>query len=205
MVRPVYERDGGNNGGMADSTKLTFVDAVVEGFRRWRMTDGTASRPAFWYWFLFSVILAPVASTIDALVLPPSTLVIPEQLDTITGVQIREILDVTLNESIWTLSTLVTVVLFIPTLTVTIRRFRDAGSSLALAAAVQLIGPLSTVALFWLGYSSADLLDAGVSEANAGSLMVLALSMLGLAAANVAGFIVWVVVAARPAKSAEPR
>jgi hypothetical protein len=61
------------------------------------------------------------------------------------------------------------------------------------------------VALFWLGYSSADLLDAVVSEANAGSLMVLALSMLGLAAANVAGFIVWVVVAARPAKSAEPR
>lgn len=190
---------------MTDNTRLTFVDAVADGFRNWRQTAGTASRTAFWYWFLFTVLVSVVGSTIDSVVLPPSALVIPEDLDTFTGPQIREILNVTLNESIWTVSTLITVWLFIPTLTVTIRRFREAGSSVALAWGVHLIGPLSTVALFSLGYSAADLVDAGVSDANAGSLIVIALAMLGLAAANLTGFIVWVVVAARPAKSPEPR
>lgn len=205
MVIQFYERTSGDNGGMTDNTRLTFVDAVADGFRNWRQTAGTATRPAFWYWFLFTVLVSVVGSTIDSVVLPPSALVIPEELDAFTGAQIREILNVTLNESIWTVSTLITVWLFIPTLTVTIRRFREAGSSVALAWGVHLIGPLSTVALFTLGYSAADLVDAGVSDANAGSLIVIALAMLGLAAANLTGFIVWVVVAARPAKSPEPR
>jgi uncharacterized membrane protein YhaH (DUF805 family) len=110
-----------------------------------------------------------------------------------------------MNESLWTLSTLVTVWLFVPTLTVTIRRFRDAGSSVALAWAVHLIGPVSLFALLWLGYESADLVEAGVSDVNAGDLLTLALSMLAITLANVAAFIVWVVIAARPARANELR
>lgn len=190
---------------MTDANRITFVDAVVDGFRRWRDTNSLASRPSFWYWFLFTALMSVVASTFDSVVLPPSALEIPEDLNSITGNQIRGILDTTLNETIWTAATLVTVWLFIPTLTVTIRRFRDAGSSVILAWAVHLIGPVSTVALFSLGYQSADMVDAGVSESNAGGVMFIALAMLGLALANLAALIIWIVVAARPAKSTESR
>ena len=190
---------------MTDNTRLTFVDAVADGFRQWRNTTGTATRPAFWYWFLFTVLVSLVATTLDSVLLPASSLVVPEDLDAFTGNQIRGILDTTLNETIWTLGTAVTVWLFIPTLTVTIRRFRDAGSSVFLAWAVHLIGPLSAYALFRLGYVSADMIDVGITDANAGSLMLIALSMLALALANLVALIIWIVVAARPAKSTESR
>lgn len=190
---------------MADTARPTFVDAVAHGFRQWRNTSGTATRPAFWYWFLFTVLVSLVATTLDSVLLPASNLVVPENLDTFTGNQIRGILDTTLNETIWTLGTAVTVWLFIPTLTVTIRRFRDAGSSVILAWAVHLIGPISAYALFSLGYTSADMIDVGVTDANAVGLMLIALSMLALALANLVALIIWIVVAARPAKSAELR
>ena len=190
---------------MTDTNRITFVDAVRDGFRRWLDTTNTASRPDFWYWFLFTALMSVVASTADSVFLPPSAVVIPEDLDTFTGNQIRGILDTTLNESIWTLATLVTVWLFIPTLTVTIRRFRDVGSSVILAWAIHLIGPFSAYVLFSLGYAAADMVDAGVTDANAGSLLLIAVSMLALALANLSALIIWIVVAVRPAKSTEPR
>jgi hypothetical protein len=70
---------------------------------------------------------------------------------------------------------------------------------------VHLIGPFSVYVLFSLGYTSADMIDAGINDANAGSLMLIALTMLALALANLAALIVWIVIAARPAKSTESR
>ena len=189
---------------MDDKNTLTFVDAVRLGLNEWRNTDGKSSRRAFWYWFLFTVLMSLVAGTVDMVLRPTSNLVIPEDASTLTGDEIRSILDTTLDETLWTVATLVTVVLFVPTLTITIRRFRDAGSSITLAWAVHLIGPISLVALVGLGYESADLVDAGVSAANAGDLLTLALSMLVLTLANVAAFIVWVVLAARPSRASQP-
>jgi hypothetical protein len=49
------------------------------------------------------------------------------------------------------------------------------------------------------------MIDAGINDANAGSLMLIALTMLALALANLAALIVWIVIAARPAKSTESR
>ena len=190
---------------MADNSRSTFVDSVADGFRQWRTTSGTSTRTTFWYWFLFTVLVSLVAMTLDSVLLPPSSLVVPEDLETFTGNQIRGILDTTLNESIWTIGTAVTLWLFVPTLTVTIRRFREAGSSVNLAWAVHLIGPFSVYVLFSLGYTSADMIDAGINDANAGSLMLIALTMLALALANLAALIVWIVIAARPAKSTESR
>jgi uncharacterized membrane protein YhaH (DUF805 family) len=190
---------------MDDSNTLTFVDAVRLGLREWRNTDGRASRRAFWYWFLFTVLMSLVAGTVDSVVRPMSDLVIPEDAGTLTGDQIRMILDTTLDESLWTFATLVTVGLFIPTLTVTIRRFRDAGSPVVLAWAVHLLGPISLVVLLWLGYESADVIDAGVSDLNADDLLTLALSMLVITLANVVAFIGWIVVAARPTRATELR
>ncbi len=204
-MHPVYEPRLGDNGGMDDNAQLTFVDAVRLGFREWRNTTDRASRRAFWYWFLFTVLASVSVSMVDAVLRPASTLDVPDDVSTLTGDQIRMILDTTMSESLWTFSTLVMIWLFVPTLTVTIRRFRDVGSPVWLAWAVHLIGPISLAVLLWLGYDSVDLVDAGVSEANAGDLLTLALSMLVITLANVAAFIVWVVVAARPARSAELR
>lgn len=190
---------------MEDNAELTFVDAVRLGFRNWRDIDGRSSRRSFWYWFLFTVLTSLVAGTVDMYLRPTTALVFPEDASTLTGEEIQLILDTTLDETLWTVATLVTIWLFIPTLTVTIRRFRDAGSSIVLAWAVHLLGPISLVVLLWLGYESADLVDAGISDANAGDLLVLALSMLVITLANIAAFIFWVVVAARPSRTGEPR
>jgi hypothetical protein len=59
--------------------------------------------------------------------------------------------------------------------------------------------------VFSLGYTTADMVDAGISDANAGSVLIIALAMLGVVVANVAALILWIVVAVRPAKSTEPR
>ncbi len=190
---------------MDDRNTLTFVDAVRMGLREWRNTDDRASRRAFWYWFLFTVLASLVAGTVDMVLRPTSNLVFPGDANTLTGDDIRAIVDTTLDETLWTVATLVTVLLFVPTLTVTIRRFRDAGSSVVLAWAVHLIGPISLVLLLWLGNESADMLDRGVSAVNAGDLLTLALTMLVITLANVAAFIVWIVIAARPTRTTELR
>lgn len=190
---------------MDDRNTLTFVDAVRLGLREWRNTEDRASRRAFWFWFLFTVVASLVAGAVDTVFRPTSALVVPADAETLTGDQIRAIVDITLDETLWTFATLVTILLFVPTLTVTIRRFRDAGSSVILAWAIHVIGPVSLVALLWLGYESADLVDVGVSDANAGDLLTLALTMLVITLANVAAFIVWVVIAARPTRTNELR
>lgn len=190
---------------MDDRNTLTFVDAVRLGLREWRNTDDRASQRAFWYWFLFTVLMSMVAGTVDTVLRPMSDLVIPEDANSLTGDQIRSILDTTVDETLWTVATLVSVLLFVPTLTVTIRRFRDAGAPVVLAWAVHLLGPISLVALLWLSYESADVVDAGVSAVNAGDILTLAASMLVITLVNVAAFIVWVVIAARPTRSNELR
>jgi uncharacterized membrane protein YhaH (DUF805 family) len=190
---------------MDDRNTLTFVDAVRMGLREWRNTDDRASRRAFWYWFLFTVLASLFAGTVDMVLRPISDLVIPEDANSLTGEQIRVILDTTLDETLWTVATLVSVLLFVPTLTVTIRRFRDAGSPVLIAWAVHLLAPISLVALLWLSYELADVLNTGVSAVNAGDILTLAASMLVITLANVAAFIVWVVIAARPTRSTELR
>ena len=204
-MAPVYEPCRVDNGGMEDRNTLTFVDSVRLGLREWRNIDGRASRRAFWFWFLFTVLASLLASTVDSIVRPTSTLDIPEDTSTLTADQIRAILDTTLDETLFTVATLVAVWLFVPTLTITIRRFRDAGASIKLAWAIHLLGPVSLMALLWLGYESADLVDIGISDANAGDLLTLALSMLVITLVNIAAFIVWVVIAARPSRAGELR
>jgi hypothetical protein len=57
----------------------------------------------------------------------------------------------------------------------------------------------------WLSYESADVVNTGVSAVNAGDILTLATSMLVITLVNVAAFIVWVVIAARPTRSTELR
>jgi uncharacterized membrane protein YhaH (DUF805 family) len=47
---------------------MTFSEAVKDGFDHYTKFDGRASRPAFWWWFLFGVLVAIGANIIDAII-----------------------------------------------------------------------------------------------------------------------------------------
>jgi uncharacterized membrane protein YhaH (DUF805 family) len=46
---------------------MTFSEAVKSGFDHYTKFDGRAGRPAFWWWFLFGVLVAIGANIIDAI------------------------------------------------------------------------------------------------------------------------------------------
>jgi uncharacterized membrane protein YhaH (DUF805 family) len=45
---------------------MTFSEAIKSGFDHYVKFDGRASRPAYWWWFLFTILVAVAASIIDA-------------------------------------------------------------------------------------------------------------------------------------------
>jgi len=47
---------------------VTFGEAVRSGFDHYAKFDGRASRPAFWWWFLFGILVGIGASIIDAII-----------------------------------------------------------------------------------------------------------------------------------------
>ena len=50
---------------------MGFQEAVKSGFDHYTKFDGRASRPMYWWWVLFAIIAAVVASTIDAIIGTP--------------------------------------------------------------------------------------------------------------------------------------
>jgi uncharacterized membrane protein YhaH (DUF805 family) len=46
---------------------MTFTEAIKDGFDHYTKFDGRAARPAFWWWFLFGVLVAIGANIIDAI------------------------------------------------------------------------------------------------------------------------------------------
>ena len=47
---------------------MTFAEAVRSGFDHYVKFDGRASRPAFWWWFLFGILVGIGATIIDAII-----------------------------------------------------------------------------------------------------------------------------------------
>jgi uncharacterized membrane protein YhaH (DUF805 family) len=87
---------------------MTFADAVKSGLKNYNRFKGTATRAEFWYFYLFNVLLNVVTSTLDRFITPgdASGLSSAGLLYTITGL-----------------------LLVLPNLTITVRRFHDAGLS----------------------------------------------------------------------------
>ena len=87
---------------------MTFPQSIRGGFRRYADFSGTASRSEFWWWILFTVLVGaalaalpgPTLASLDGTALSAPTLT-----------------------PVWQLAVL------LPTLAVTVRRLRDAGSS----------------------------------------------------------------------------
>jgi uncharacterized membrane protein YhaH (DUF805 family) len=91
--------------------KMTFVDAVKSGIRNYSNFKGTASRTEFWYFYLFTVLLNMVTSTLDSLIAPAVDL---------TG---------SMMASAGPLYMITNIALILPNLTLAVRRFHDAGLS----------------------------------------------------------------------------
>ena len=47
---------------------MTFAEAVRSGFDHYVKFDGRASRPAFWWWFLFGILVGIGATIIDVII-----------------------------------------------------------------------------------------------------------------------------------------
>lgn len=78
---------------------MSFTEAVRSGFDNYVNFSGRASRPAYWWWFLFAILASIVANIIDAA------------------------LDVTI------VSIIVALALFLPGLAVAVRRLHDTDRS----------------------------------------------------------------------------
>jgi uncharacterized membrane protein YhaH (DUF805 family) len=82
---------------------MTFVDAIRSGFTNFAQFRGVAKRSEYWWFFLFSFLVGMVTGTLDAAIWGSSDAAY--------------------------LNTISSLILFMPTLAMTVRRFRDAGFS----------------------------------------------------------------------------
>ena len=78
---------------------MGFVEAVTRGFQKYVAFSGRASRTEYWYWVLFNFVASMVSLFIDAFIF--------------------------LNTELSPVNTLVTLVLFLPSLAVAFRRLHD--------------------------------------------------------------------------------
>jgi uncharacterized membrane protein YhaH (DUF805 family) len=78
--------------------QMNFVEAIQSGFRNYVNFSGRAQRSAFWYWVLFAVIAAIVAGMLDNMVF---------------------------GEGEGPIGTIVSLALFLPGLSVSVRRLHD--------------------------------------------------------------------------------
>lgn len=119
------------------NNKVNFVDAVALGFKNYARFRGTASRSEFWYWTLFAVLLNMVLSTIESLIWPTPN---------VSGESLEELLLILQTPT--PLTSIASLLLLLPNLAVTARRFRDAGFSGKWLFASLLPGAYAIFALF---------------------------------------------------------
>jgi uncharacterized membrane protein YhaH (DUF805 family) len=93
--------------------RVTFAGAVKSAFVNFAQFRGVSTRPEYWYFVLFSVLMALVLGTIDSVIWPP--------------VATDDVL-VALNQPT-PFSNVFAIVILIPSLAITSRRIRDAGWS----------------------------------------------------------------------------
>jgi uncharacterized membrane protein YhaH (DUF805 family) len=98
---------------------MNFVDAIAAGFKNYANFKGKASRSEFWYWVLFTILLSLVLGTIETVIWPAAP---------VDSEDLEAVLNATLSAPT-PLTSLANLVLFIPGLSVTARRFHDAGYS----------------------------------------------------------------------------
>jgi uncharacterized membrane protein YhaH (DUF805 family) len=110
---------------------MTFVDAIASGFKNYAKFKGQATRSEFWYWVLFLFIIRLVTTTLDAFIYPNDLTLNTGSTDLAV---VASELATTLQHSLWSSTMAVELLLLLPLVALSIRRFRDAGWSTRLAA-----------------------------------------------------------------------
>lgn len=163
---------------------MDFAGAIKSGLTNWNKFSGTATKSEFWYFFLFLWILGQVINVIDMVVNPAvrSTYMLDDSATLPTGAQLLEMLPwVSLGLSVLT---------FVPSLSITYRRIQDGGRNGKLAF-LQFVPLFIVIAFFVTAYSSLDTLASpGTSDEQVLSIALTMLVELGL---TVLTGITWVV------------
>lgn len=166
---------------------MTFVDAVQSGFKNYFNFKGAASRSEFWYWVLFTLLVSLVLGTIEAVIwpAPPTTGDWMQDLDAF-GAQPTPF------------TSIASLLLLIPNLSVTARRFHDAGFS-AKWLFLQ-IGPLAYGIFAAIGVV-AVVMSAGGADLSYEAIMSLIFLILPIIALAVGVLVIYLVMALRPSRS----
>ncbi|MEY4558296.1 MAG: hypothetical protein RL024_454 [Actinomycetota bacterium] len=173
---------------------MTFADAIASGFKNYAKFKGQATRSEFWYWVLFTILLSLVLGTLES-VMWPVTPVDSEDLATI--------LQSTLSAPT-PLTTIANIVLFVPGLAVTARRFRDAGFSakwlllLLVPAAYSIFAIIGLVAI---GTSYSDTEMPSVEDIPLELMMSIIFLVAPIFALGFAVFVIHTIFALKPSRS----
>lgn len=166
---------------------MSFVDAIQSGFRNYVNFRGRASRSEFWYWVLFTILISLVASVIESIIWPA---------DEFQGDWMQDIS--TLSAQPTPLTNILSILLFLPNLAVTARRFHDAGFS----------GKWLLLQLIPLGYgifagagAVVVLNNAAPGMLSSEELISLVFLILPILALFLAITVIYIVMALRPSRS----
>ena len=166
---------------------MSFADAVKSGFKNYFNFRGRASRSEFWYWFLFTILISIVATTIESVLWP-----VPVAQD--EWLQLQNSLSQPTP-----ITNLLGIALLVPNLSVTARRFHDAGFS-AKWLLLQLIpiayGIFAAIGAISILSSSSSL--PALSTEDLMSLVFLVVPIFGLFLAVI---VIYLVFALKPSRS----
>ncbi|MEL0317218.1 MAG: DUF805 domain-containing protein [Aquiluna sp.] len=169
---------------------MTFVGAIQSGFRNYFNFRGKASRPEFWYWVLFTVLLSLVVSTVESVIWPAEEVVLDanwmQNLDSLSAQPTP-------------ISNFLSFALLIPNLSVTARRFHDAGFS-AKWLFLQLV-PLGYGIFAGVGVVAMLTASAPGQMLSREELMSLVFLVLPIFALLLAVLVIYMVFALKPSKS----
>jgi uncharacterized membrane protein YhaH (DUF805 family) len=167
---------------------MSFANAVSAGFKNYVNFKGRASRSEFWYWILFTVLLSIVLTTIESVIWPAPT----------GSSDWMQDLQASLSQPT-PLTNIASLVLLLPNLSVTARRFHDAGFSakwLLIQVVPFVYGIFATVGVVTV-FSNAPSGQLLTTE-ELMSVIFLIVPIFGL---FFAAFVVFLVLALKPSKS----
>jgi len=96
---------------------MSFADAVVSGFKNYFNFRGRATRSEFWYWFLFTILISIVTTTIESILWPVE----------FVQNEWQQLQNAFSQPTPFT--NILGIALLVPNLSITARRFHDAGFS----------------------------------------------------------------------------
>jgi uncharacterized membrane protein YhaH (DUF805 family) len=139
---------------------MNFAEAIKSGFQNYATFKGVASRSAYWYWYLFNVLVNLVCSTVDSV------------LGKLVG-----------DDTLMPLQIISGLALLLPGLAVLARRFHDAGYSakwllLQLAPFIAFVAAIPGIVMLIVSGPAVDL--RALTDGNEAALASLGPALAGV-------------------------